>query len=977
MKLGFLNEAVYHIQCIEKNRMIICSTSGVTLVELKNNTLSRLSNLYRGPSFNVLEAKNNNYFAATFNGLLHFQLNGEKLVESGFYNSNTSPALSYDNARVLLYEVEKNILWIGTEGGGLNLAYLDDNCSPKIIHVFKKEDNYSTLSNNYVREIKKGTNGVIWIGTYEGLNKLKRDSITGVITFENFTVRDGLPNNMIQLIEEDKNGNLWLGTNAGLVKFHTETNRIKIYNASDGLQNIEFSEHTSCVTLDGEIVVGGINGFLIFCPNEITTNQLLPHTRITSFYVNNEKIKVGQKKNQNLILTKSILFSDSITLLPHQNDFRFDFSSMQFNGADKIEYAYILEGYDNRWNVGKERYANYTNISHGEYIFKVKATNPDGLWEENPTSVLITVKTPVYLTWYALILYFLLGIFGLYYFAHFSIIRNETKRRFLMENEHNLKLHELDRLRTRFFINISHDLRTPLTLIYSPLEKILQSNDLPSGIEYSLKLIQRNVKRLKFLTEQLLDLRKAETGNLIAKTAKIDILDFIKNEIRYFEYAVQNKNLTLEVISEKQNMYVDADPAMLSKIFFNIISNALKYTHVGGIIIQTSPVSRNTDDINLEKQFVQIEIKDTGTGISLESQKHLFERFYQDETGHGTGYGIGLSHCKDMIDAHSGIIEVESESGKGTNVRILLPVKTEAAQNNNIQNIQYDSNSENVLYEYGNEMKVPDSQKKKQSGKKILVVEDNDDMLVYIKSSLEAKYEVWLAKDGIEGLSKAKQMLPDLVISDIMMPHMDGIELCKNLKSNLKTSHIPVILLTARVDAETKYKGLEIGADDYVEKPFDVNFLLARMKNILNSREHLRELFQKNYKLEPSKTKINSLDEQFLAKLMAAIERGIPEADFTVSILEKEMGMSHSNFYRKLKSLTGMTGKDVLLNMRMKRASQLLKDHPEMRISDIAYMVGFTNPKYFSKCFKQLYGIIPSEFIAKEASLKNRSDMAD
>ena len=964
-KIGFETDAVYYIYGDDSDKMIICSSSGVTLVSYKNSKLHILDYIHIGPSFHIVQTTKNSYFAATFNGLLHFQLEGENLIELKLYNSETIPALSHKNSRVLLYEKETNILWIGTEGGGLNLAYLDEDATPKIIHIYKKEEAFNTISSNYIRAIIKSSEKNIWIGTYEGLNKLIRNDITGAISFKSFTVKDGLPNNMVQLIEEDNLGNLWLGTNGGLVKFKQDTNKtnITVYKVSDGLQSNEFSEHTSFKRWDGEIAVGGIGGINTFYPEEIITNHLQFQPVLTSIYVGTEKISVGQEKRGNKILSKSLSITDSIALLPKQNDFRLEFSAMQFYDAKKIKYAYLLEGYDKDWNVSNERYANYTNIRHGKYLFKVKATNDDGLWAENTTTLFIHIKTPITLTWYAISLYVIVFVLFIYYLAHLAFIRKDTTRRILLVNEHNQKLQELNVLRTKFFINISHDLRTPLTLISGPLESIMRNSNIEVGIKEKLEIINRNVKRLRYLTEQLLDIRRAEAGKLVPKLQSINIVEFAQNESNHFEFAIESKQLELNIIAEKSDIYVDADPDMLSKIFFNLLSNALKYTNKGEINIKIRIVNRDkTGEAKKLQEYTQVEIQDTGIGISEGYKERLFERFYQNDKKHGKGYGIGLSHCKDLIEAHSGIIEIDSEKDVGTTIRFLLPIAVHPNLNEVTEEVEYEFYSEQTSKQINAKPDIQLISEKEPNRNKVLVVDDNNDMRSYIKSVLEKEFLVFEAVDGSDGLNKTNELLPDLIISDIMMPNVDGIEFCKILKTDVKTSHIPVILLTARVDSETKYQGLEIGADDYVSKPFDIDFLVLRIKNLLKSRAQLRELFQNSSKLEPALVTVTSLDEKFLTKLMHVIEKGIPDERFTVANLENEMGMSHANFYRKLKSITGMSGKEILLDMRLKRAAQLLKDNPKMRISDVGYMVGFINPKYFSKCFKQKYGTIPSDF---------------
>ncbi|HKJ80329.1 MAG TPA: response regulator, partial [Prolixibacteraceae bacterium] len=532
-------------------------------------------------------------------------------------------------------------------------------------------------------------------------------------------------------------------------------------------------------------------------------------------------------------------------------------------------------------------------------------------------------------------------------------------KKLLLEKKHNEKLHELDVLRTKFFINISHDLRTPLTLIRGPLDVLLQNKRLGKDAIEKIQLIKRNVKRLNYLIEQLLDVRKAESGKLSAKLNTGDIVSFTNNEVAHFSYAVQQKGLSLNVKSNSETILASFDRAMLSKVYFNIISNAIKFTEKGKIEISIDKVGKDKYEITRNasfRSFVKVEITDSGKGISIAQKQRIFDRFYQDRENSGKGYGIGLSHSKELIDAHQGYIEVESTEKIGTTIRFFIP-DIETVR----ENIKTTAHSTEDIYVNAESVADADTEQVDNSAITILVVEDNADMRSFIRSQLKKAYNVIEARDGLEGWNEAVVHLPDLIVCDVMMPNMDGIELCDKIKSNIDTSHIPFILLTAKVDRETKYDGIKTGADDYIPKPFEMEYLSIRIKNLLESREKLRKKFQKSNVLEPSAVTVTSVDEKFLSALMETINEGISDSDFSINTLESKMAMSHAKFYRKIKSLTGQSGQELLQNMRMKRAHQILSEKKELRIAEVAYMVGFTNPKYFSKCFKETYGFAPSE----------------
>lgn len=962
-KLGFQTHSVFYIAHYTDNKKFICSSSGLYLVELINNELKILSSFENAPVFYIEKSNPDVYWVAALNGLTRIKIVADKIVTEKIYTTNTSPGISTNNCRVLFYDKGYNILYVGTEGGGLNVISLDSNNYPEKIKVYQKNNEPNSLSNNYVRSVIKDKAQNIWVGTYEGLNKIMPDSVTGNFLFKTYTKEDGLPNNMIQLIVEDDNQNLWIGTNGGLSKYISGEKRFINYTAYDGLQSNEFSEHTVFKKPDGEIIAGGINGITTFFPGQLTTSSLQPTTTITGFYVFNKKIHALEKVGRKTLLKTSITLTDTIVLLPKQKNIGFEFSAMIYPNAEKIRYAYMLQGFDNEWQYSDavNRIAGYTNLRHGKYKFKVKATNSDGIWEDANREIFIHIRTPFIYTWFAYLIYFLVIVLIFIYFSHYTIIRYTTKKKLLLEKSHNEKLHELDVLRTKFFINISHDLRTPLTLIREPLDVLLQNKRLGHDVRENLQLIKRNVKRLSYLIEQLLDVRKAESGKLTAELIMDDIVLFIKEEVAHFSYAIKQKGLTLNVNSNPEKLSACFDRAMISKVFFNIISNAIKFTDKGKIEINIEKVNRNSYEILKKDQtasFIKVEIRDTGKGMSKDQNEKIFERFYQGQEQRGKGYGIGLSHTKELIDAHKGYIQAESKEDEGTTIRFFIP-DVEISDENKKMN----ASSTEDLFIDTEPVTTQDPISVNNTLKTILIVEDNIDMRSFIKSELKKIYNVIEAGDGLEGLKKASDHIPDLIVCDVMMPNMDGIEMCGKIKSNIETSHIPLILLTAKVDLETRYEGIETGADDYIPKPFEMEYLSIRIKNLLDSREKLRILFQKSNILEPSAVTVTSVDEKFLTALMKALEEGITDSDFSINSLESSMAMSHARFYRKITSLTGQSGQELLQNMRMKRAYQILTEKKGLRVAEVAYMVGFTNPKYFSKCFKETYGIAPSELM--------------
>lgn len=966
---------IFHIHSCVNNYFWIATSLGAHIVAPEENQISTIAslNFEEAPDrvaynacFNVEQSAQDIFWVASMSGIARVKINPGFNFDTEIYNLNSSPAMSFENTRVLLYDSIRNTLWAGTEGGGLNELILNAEQFPDTIIFHKDESgNIRSLSSNYVRSLCLDVNNDLYVGTYEGLNRFQWNEDSTAYDIQVWKTGNGLANSMVQSIESDDNGYLWLGTNGGLSRFDPVQEEFVNYHISDGLQSNEFSEHTSFKAPDGMLFFGGINGVNVFYPHQIERNPLLPKVAITDLYLFNKRVEVRQKTGNHIILEKSIDATDSLHLRSAENDIRFDFSALFFADPEKIKYTYILEGYDKNWinTDAAHRVANYTNLPFGNYIFKVKATNNDGTWNNDPTTLFIHISTPYYLKWWAITIYLILFVLLIWYFTRYSIIKITTKDRLVLENEHNQRLHELDVMRTKFFINISHDLRTPLTLITGPLEKVVHNFQLEPGLKHQLELVNRSAKRLKYLVEQLLDFRKAEAGKLTAQRSKVPLNQFMKKETEYFEGAIKEKGLELHVIHGKKEIEVCIDKDMMGKVIFNLMSNALKYTREGAIYVRVRIDIRekgNEQANQNENKWVVIEIEDSGSGISNEKSKKIFDRFYQDPENQIKGYGIGLSHSKDLVEAHQGRIEVSSIPENGTKFTIYLPMEFEAEQ---LVTCEYpDASNYHVIEPSIIEETVTETDEADLGPlETILVVEDTLDLREYIATNLKGIYNVIEASDGKEGLLKAKQFSPDLIISDIMMPIIDGIEFCRQIKTNIDTSHIPFVLLTARVDDETRFKGLETGADDYISKPFKMEYLILRVKNLLKTREHLRNLFQKNLDLEPSSITLTSADDAFLKKLMEIIESGIPDSEFSVESLEKEIGVSHTHFYRKIKSLTGQSGKELLQNMRLKRAAQLILQD-KARISDVAYMTGFTNPKYFSKCFKAKYGVSPTEY---------------
>lgn len=955
-KVGLDFQTIYHISNFDSNSLLVCA-KGVSIVNY-NGAINNIEGINRACLYAATSSKNT-YWIAGIQGIYRLIFDGKKVVELKNYNSTaSSPRLSFDNCRILQYDKYRNELWIGTEGGGLNIFKLDKNHLPTQCKVYKKSAGGNSISNNFIRTIYQQNKNTFWIGTYEGLNKVSRDEHTGILSFKHYFKQNGLPNNMIQSILEDNDHKLWIGTSSGLTKFDPQTEKMYSFNSSDGVQSNEFSEHTCFKSKNGELFFGGTNGISSFYPKEIKTSAQRPNTTITDFYISNEKVNPNEEINHHILLEKPIFDTEKLNLKPSENNFRFDFSAMNFTAPEKAKYAYILDGYDKKWTItdANNRSAIYTNLSHGDYTFMVKSTNEDGIWGDAIRKIELHIATPFYLSWFAILCYIASVLLAVYYFTRYSIIKIATKQQIIQDGEHNQRLHELDLIRTRFFINISHDLRTPLTLIAGPVNQIIKNENAPQDIKEQLGVVSRNANKLKHLIEQLLDYRKVEFGNLKASFRTVEMNQFVKEEVDHFDFIVHEKGMELIYDFKFDQLELQIDREKTAKIIFNLLSNAVKYTQKGSITIISDKVMIG----NPVKEYVKISVKDTGVGIEKGKETKVFERYYYDSnSATESSYGIGLSHCKDLIEVMNGFLTVKSELGMGSTFSFFIPTEK--------QNFQEEANAPTspasliIAPETTAKTVLENTDQEENKPYTLLIVEDNDEMRAYIKSCLISEYNILEAEQGAVGYKIAIKEMPDLILSDFSMPIMDGIEFCEKIKTTFETSHIPVILLTARTDKEIKHKGLEKGADDYISKPFDIDYVSIKIRNLIKDRENLRKLFQSSIALSPSKVTVNTLDEKFLSALFEKLEIGIPDPEFSVDSLEKDMAMSHSKFYRKVKTLTGLSGKELLQDFRLKRAAQILSEN-NISVADVCFMVGFTEPKYFSICFKSKFNVPPSEY---------------
>lgn len=885
------------------------------------------------------------WIATIHSGLYKYDTAKNKLTL--YVNDPADPGSIHDDKIRTLYEDRDGTLWVGTNYGGLN----------KFDRSTESFTNYGFYSPTSMLEDKYGN---FWVADYfTGLSLLDR-SKNKII--ENYTKKDGLPHSEITKMLEDDSGNLWIGTIDGLSKFNIETRTFKNYYTTDGLPDNSFLSSKAAVDEDGKMYFGITGGVLTFSPEEVKDDSIPPQVVLS-------RVSLINKPEEKLNYEGPVSESCEMTVPYDYNDLRFDFVGLHFSEPSEIRYRYMMVNYDENWiDAGTQRNASYTNLEPGEYIFRVTAANRDGVWNKKGVSLTILINSPWWQTVYAYIFYVLVLSGMLYLVWRMQLRRVKIRHEYEIRNLEAEKLQELDEIKTHFFTNISHEFRTPLTLIQGPAKQIIElSTD--ERVSEKAKLIHRSAKKLNRLANQLLDISRIESGKMKLKVYEQDLLPVIRDLAASFHPFAEKKQISLKFASEYQKMLLCFDRDKVDKILNNLLSNALKFTPQGGSVKVSLGVKSEGND----KGFVWISVIDNGIGIPKEQLGKIFDRFYQVDNRLSKEYegtGIGLSLTKELVELHKGRISVESREGQGSVFTVYLPSGSE-----NFLPEEFDHD----VIEQGDKMKtepeidesvllrsvpapsISNERHNERDKPVLLIIEDNIDVRKYITEILSGSYAILEAANGNEGLSISFCEIPDLIISDIMMPGVDGIEVSQKLKSDSRTSHIPLILLTAKTSLRDKLEGLETGADEYIMKPFDASELKARIKNLLEQRKRLHEHFKKFGLLKIEEKKLPSIDEKFLQKAVDIINENIADPGFNVESFTKKMAVSRSLLYKKLVSLTGDSPVELIKRIRLNKAAALIENNTG-NITDIAFAVGFSNPSYFTECFKNQFGIPPTMY---------------
>ncbi|MFK5971696.1 MAG: two-component regulator propeller domain-containing protein [Flavobacteriaceae bacterium] len=889
------------------------------------------------------------------------------------HNDNDSSSLSNNFIRDITEDSDKNI-WVGTIGG-LNKLKYDKDGKIEFERFLRKPNTNNCLSNNHVLDVFQSKNGNIYVGTFGGgLNEITI-SENNEYTFQHYTTKDGLPSDVVYQIKEDSEGNLWMMHIREISKLNVSNGEITYFEKQDGLNAGEFRDNSMLQTFSGLIINGGTNGFSFFDPNKLSTNRSKPQLVITDFKLFNESVKILEEKRGTVILDKNINETDKIVLPYNLNSIEFAFSSLHFSNPNKNQYKYILEGFDEKWQYSKgneRRFASYTNVPPGDYIFKVNGSNSAGIWADVPKAIAVVINKPWYLTTLAILFFSSLALMLIYSFIKIRLNQVRLKSKLDIESAVHEKSKEMNQMKLQFFTNISHELRTPLTLIVGPLSQIMKGNVNPKDIPKLNSIMYKSSNRLLKLINQLLDFRKAESGNLNLIVQNDELVSFIKEVFTAFEDIAFEKNIKFLFLPPKKEIDAWFDTDKIEKILYNLLSNAFKFTPNGKGIT----VSLEKETIKNEAYAI-IKVIDYGIGIAKEELESIFERFYQakkEDNSIHEGSGLGLAYIKHLVEIHKGRITIESRLHKGTICTVSIPISKTAYSNDSIIELQpqkydfeYTKTGVDVIKENQLTPLKPIKNNKEHTNETplLLIVEDNQELQEYLVTFFNYDYRILTANNGKEGLELATKNTPNIIISDLMMPIMNGVDMCKRLKTNINTSHIPVIILTAKVGLENEKEGLETGADEFILKPFDIEVLKLRLDNILRTKQQWIQKFKtsSNSNSKSWKELSNKLDQKFIEGSIAIVKKNINNSAFSVEKFALEIGMSRSALFLKLKSITGQSTSEFIRTIRLKRAAKLIKSG-QYSISEVVYMVGFSDPKYFRTCFRKHFGSAPSKYLS-------------
>lgn len=908
------------------------------------------SSLINSRVYCLYEDSNQNIWIGVWGGVNVLTPGGEMLAFKNFdcFQRNGFISITEDD--------QKNI-WLGTNQHGIfRLEGNPENLKTAKFVNYCSQNNKSSADN--VAALYIDSRKRFWAGTEgEGLCLYDREKDKFVRIHD----RLNLPGDVVASIVEDRQSTLWLGTNEGLVHLNVTANLdsswFRLYTTADGLQDNIFVRSAVFKTPDGELFFGGHRGFNCFYPEKLQVNNHLPTVLIRNIKIFNRSWGDLPLEEKEAVSKQAPAFTDRIVLNHRQNNFSIEFAVLSYTNPDHNKYAFCLEGYDSKWIYTDEtrNFAYYNNLKSGTYHFKLRGANENGIWNNAARDLEVVVLPAPWATWWAYGLYLLVIGWVIGYILFLVWKRWQTEAAVELAEIKRLKSEEINHAKLQFFTNITHELMTPLTIIQASLDELRVNTK--SDNEY-YGVISINTKRLIRLLQQILEFRKAESGNLKLRVTEGDLTAFVANSVDAFRPLIRQKKLQIAMVGEEIPVIGYFDPDKVDKILYNLLSNAAKYNRKGGYI---------QVKVHREAAVAVISVEDNGAGIAPEAMKMLYKRFYEGDYRrfNTTGTGIGLSLTKDLVDLHRGDIKVESKVGKGTKFTIFLPLLKETYDQEQIDEqirVNTGETAEIVLPESS----VEAAREEEKGIYTLLLVEDNEELRGLLKRRLGKEYRILEACNGKKAVDIVEKEEVNLVLTDIMMPEMDGLELCRYIKDRFELCHIPVLLLTAKQNEEDQISGYDCGANGYIRKPFRMELLLAKIRSLLRNREYMARNFKKQMALETKDLQYTSMDEAFIQKAIDCVYRHLDDAAFDQHQFTEEMGTSKSTLYTKLKSLTGLNTSAFIRNIRLKAACRIIEEKKKIRISELAYVVGFNDPKYFSTCFKKEFGMLPGDYMEEK-----------
>ncbi|MGL5318356.1 MAG: two-component regulator propeller domain-containing protein [Bacteroidales bacterium] len=964
------NTSVFSFSKVDNNRIMAGTSRGLYLFHYDQSKIEKTLLISReqinGAIFSITN-KGDKYWIGTSEKLISFNLSPDNKVTN--YSSISNKLLFDTNKentiRIVKYDMYRNCLWIGSEISGLSRALLDRNDNIDSIILIDNKVLGKEMIDNHICDIEIDQDRICWVATHNGLIRFELKGNGDIVDSKYLTVENGLPSNMIQSIVSDSADNLWMGSNKGLAKLDKKSFETITYNKKDGVQEGEFSEHASCMDSKGYLYFGGINGI-----SEISGESIKANSFVGKVIINDIKVNGTSVSPKNNLQLKS-----------SENNLKFSFIAYNFTNPERCQYAYMLEGYDKEWNYtsGENRLAEYVNLKRGTYKFKIKAANEDQTWREDAVEIDVEIAPSFWVTPIAFLLYLTIVFLIAYIIVMITKSLVKRKQAELYKVQYLKDRNQLSQSKLQFFINISHEMRTSLTLMTCSLEKLISHVKITEEQDKEVLLINSNINRILRLINELIEVRKIETGNYQLNVRKENPASLINNIASAFRPLAEKNNQVITLNLPEKQIIGWIDSNAVEKVFSNLVSNAIKYTPHGGKITITMTLEE-------PDEVLKISVVDNGIGINKSELTKIFDQFYNSQgnkDAYEKGFGIGLYYTKTLIELHKGSIDVDSEPGKGTCFTITLPVREDSySKEEKIDKYFKDTNLDLIFENMGQtagEEEKDDSliyYDSSDSNKlTILLVDDNKDIRTNFGEYLSETYNVLLASNGKQGYERAAKYQPEIILSDVVMPEMDGIELCRTLKNDINTSHIPLVLLTAKGDDDTHLMGIESGADYFLPKPFNIKLLDLIIENLIKSRESVKSAFLSNEQLDVRELIDNSKDELFVNTIIDYIHEHISDSELKINNIADVMNMSRSTFFRKIKAVTGITGKELIDSIRLKKAIQMLVE-TDLNISEIAYEIGYSNPLYFSKWFKSHCNVSPSEYIKQNRQTGSNSKIS-